>query len=536
MSSEKTREKTKPRDITEDFLLCNRCGKCRSVCPVCQEEKREWSSARGKVELAEAFFRGEPVEPEDFREVFEMCLHCKTCTENCPSGMRADEVVMAATTEMARRGFLPRLKRIALGLLEGMDNILFKTTRAVGLAQKAPLHGVGMKSPLRHLFPLLGWSKERFVPLPQKKPFLSESSGFFRAAEINPEFPSPAALRASVGEGEEGVDLSAAFSLLERVRRAREKNLERGFTAYYFAGHAVNHFFPEEAEAVVGMLNILGVDVVVPADQICCGAPVYYAGDLGREREIAAKTVKRFQRYDYDVIVTSCASGGLMLKDVYPRLFDLTGDGYFRIEWDREAEVLRRKDNGEARAADLDEAARIYRQKVEGRVRDINEMLAELLHAGAETDQDTSEFIPSGEEESLPENGLPVVTYHHPCHLNRGQGINSQPESLLELLPGYTYRPMPEADRCCGGGGSFTFTHSSLSESIGRVKMRSVESVNPDMLVTSCPVCRIQLMDMVRRYFVLHAGDRGKEEKVIPVRTPVELLLNDTGRIMNITN
>lgn len=49
-------EKGPGRDVTRDFLLCNRCGTCRYVCPLLPVFREEWAGARGKVELAEAFF------------------------------------------------------------------------------------------------------------------------------------------------------------------------------------------------------------------------------------------------------------------------------------------------------------------------------------------------------------------------------------------------------------------------------------------------------------------------------------------------
>ena len=113
------------KDITDDLLLCNRCGTCRSVCPLLSVEREEWAGARGKVEIAEAFFRGENLDDDEVRKVFDYCLHCMACEESCPSGMRADEIVMAVRAEMARRGKLPRLKRLGLKVLGGADAALF---------------------------------------------------------------------------------------------------------------------------------------------------------------------------------------------------------------------------------------------------------------------------------------------------------------------------------------------------------------------------------------------------------------------------
>jgi Fe-S oxidoreductase len=91
---------------------------------------------------------------------------------------------------------------------------------------------------------------------------------------------------------------------------------------------------------------------------------------------------------------------------------------------------------------------------------------------------------------------------------------------------------MPDADRCCGGGGAFTFTHSKVSEKVAARKMDAVASVSPDIVSTSCPVCRIQLMDMLRRRFVLEAEKGGEKVRRIAVRTPAELLAGELRKAL----
>jgi Fe-S oxidoreductase len=141
--------------------------------------------------------------------------------------------------------------------------------------------------------------------------------------------------------------------------------------------------------------------------------------------------------------------------------------------------------------------------------------------------QDAAPGTSSGQDTKLP-----IVTYHQPCHLNRGQGVDWQPEAILKLLPGFTYVRMKDFDRCCGGGGSFTFIHSKASEEIAKVKMNAVAAVCPDVVATACPLCRIQLMDMINRCRPQAASGRGERPKPLPVTTPAELLLENLHRVM----
>jgi glycolate oxidase iron-sulfur subunit len=537
------------RDITEDLLLCNRCGTCRSVCPLLSVDREEWAGARGKVEIAEAFFRGEHLDNDEVRRIFDYCLHCMACEENCPSGMRADEIVMAVRAEMARRGRLPLLKRLALKALGGADAALFAIMRAVGLARRSPLHGVGGKSPLSALYPLVGWPRERFLPLPASRPFLGSGPELYPAADIAAALPGggrepaisagAAAAPAAPARIADAADGVKAAELLDRVAAARRRNIAAGRRAYFFVGHAVNQFFPEEGRAVARLLNMLGVDVIAPKNQACCGAPVYYAGDIDGARRVAVDVLERFEGHAYDWIVTSCASGGLMLKEEFPRIFDLTGDGYFEIEWVPELESFRRVPGRSTVRAQYPRVEDLYREYVAGKVRDVNELVAELLDLRAETD-DLSGMLDGAAKRDEPAEirargpgaSLPVVTFHQPCHLTRGQGVDWQCEAILEMLPGYRYVRMNDFDRCCGGGGAFAFAYGGASTEVAAVKMRAVAEASPDIVATACPLCRIQLMDMIRRRFVIEARERGETPRAIPVTTPAELLLEDLQRLM----
>ena len=530
----------KKRNVADDFLLCNRCGACRAVCPVAGAVGEEWASARGKVELAEAFFRGEKLSDEDLQQAFDLCLHCMMCEDNCPSGMRADEVILAAKSEMARRGKIPRMKRIALGMLDGMDNVLFRTMRMLGLSRKGPPHGTGGKSPLSVLYPLLGWPRQRFFPLPKNRPFLKKGSEFFPASFFDEIMLDPARFTGKTYR-DTGFDQAAASALVELVLKTRIKNRAERRRVYFFVGHTVNQFFPEEAEAIVLVLNILGIDVHAPADQACCGAPQFYSGDIEAARKTAAKVVEKISRVEFDWIVTSCSSGGRMLKHEFPRLFDLNEDGFFNIAWDPVTEVFTRKGGGSSAREEYFETGELYRKKVEGRVFDINELIVDLL--GLEKSVRGFDSMVMNMDEGQKEAGLQgsgdkpadqrsTVTYHHPCHLKRGQQVDWQPEMILESLPGWKYARMKDADVCCGGGGLFTFTHTKESEMIAKRKVDAIEEAGPGVVATACPLCRIQLMDMMKRRFVLEAKDKGLPAREIPVVSPVELLAGDLLKIL----
>jgi glycolate oxidase iron-sulfur subunit len=230
----------------------------------------------------------------------------------------------------------------------------------------------------------------------------------------------------------------------------------------FFVGCATNMIFPRVGLAAVRALVGEGFEVVIPKGQVCCGVPVYTAGDREDARDLARANVKAFRRHKLDAVVVCCASGGLALKKDYENLLGL-----------------------ERRAL----GAQVY---------DISEFLAKF-----------GKLALKGGRGMAPVS----VTYHDPCHLNRGQGEVAAPRTLLGALPHVRFVEMEESDRCCGGGGTFSFSHYDLAKEIGRKKVNYIAASGADVVATSCPSCMMQLEDMLRR--------NGLSQKVVHV---VELL------------
>ncbi len=153
-----------------------------------------------------------------------------------------------------------------------------------------------------------------------------------------------------------------------------------------------------------------------------------------------------------EAVLTACPTCGSALKHFIPRL--LAGDP----EWSLRAEVL------------------------------------------AERTVDATEYL--AERVDLPAASAPAgvrVTYHDPCHLARGQGVRSQPRDLVTRVAGHDLVELASAEVCCGGAGSFLLTHPSLSRKIGDRKAAEIAATGADVVVTSCPGCRMQLTGSLRR-------------------------------------
>jgi len=223
----------------------------------------------------------------------------------------------------------------------------------------------------------------------------------------------------------------------------------------YFTGCMTDYVFPEVGKKIIGFLTKNGVEVVVPREQGCCGAPVFLGmGDFEAGRKFADTNVKAFK--DVDHIITDCATCASSMKDYMKYL------------------------------ADTDERKRDYAEYGD-KIHDITEYLVDVLK------------IPDSAYRVRPEFRGKTVTWHEPCHLGRYLGVKEQPRRILNVSPDISYVEMPEADHCCGMAGTFSVYFYELAKKIADRKIDNIVSTGADILVTDCPGCEVQLIDATVR-------------------------------------
>lgn len=241
----------------------------------------------------------------------------------------------------------------------------------------------------------------------------------------------------------------------------------------FFTGCMLNYIYPDTGRAIVDVLNRNGVEVVIPRRQYCCGTPAFTSGDFAAARYLAARNVAVLDG-DYDAIITGCASCGAALKHDYAMVID---DPAVKERW----------------------------QKLSDKVYDISAFLVKFGYK--------QEFGKIAAR----------VTYHDPCHLVRGMGVSKEPRQIIESLSGVEFAEMPEADKCCGCGGTFSMMYYELSRRINDRKLDNATSTGAEVLLTGCPACRMHITDgLTQRHSdmqVLHtielldqayqAGDKG---------------------------
>ena len=394
---------------------CMRCGNCKPVCPIFREIGEEAASPRGRVRLMRGVSSGEVNLSARYQELIGKCINCRACTDECPSGIEPNVAVLNARKQLVLEKGLPLVKRIIFRKAMRARRLFPASAKLLGMLQRISMIG-NPRNPIRLAFPLAGLPADKAIPYFQIKTALD------RLPEVNP---------------------------VEN----------RKYRVAYFVGCGSNLLFPEIAEAVVGLLNHFGVEVVIPHDQMCCGTPVFNSGDVEGARYLAERNLRIFSNLKVDAIITACGSCGLALKQEWR---DLLG-----IEVPKEF------------------SAKVY---------DFTEFLVDRLGI----------LEVSGDREArhpAPVTRHPVsrLTYHDSCHLNRGMRVSSQPRQLLSSREDVELVEMAEAEKCCGGGGAFSIYHPELSRKVGARKAQDIINTGADTVVTGCPSCIMQLQEMLAR-------------------------------------
>lgn len=212
----------------------------------------------------------------------------------------------------------------------------------------------------------------------------------------------------------------------------------------------IDQIYPEIGEAVVQVLERLGVTVDVPTDQTCCGQPAFNSGFRDDARIVAGRNIEVLR--GGGTVVTPSGSCASMIRHYYPELFS---------------------DNPQMHAAALELAGRTF---------EFSEYLVDVLGV-----TDVGARFPA------------TLAIHDACHGLRGLGIKAQPRALLAQIEGAQVVELADAERCCGFGGLFAIKLGHISEALVQDKTDAILASGADYAVTCDASCMTQINGRLSR-------------------------------------
>ncbi|MEQ8480994.1 MAG: glycolate oxidase subunit GlcF [Hoeflea sp.] len=381
---------------------CVHCGFCTATCPTYVTLGNELDSPRGRIYLIKDMLENDRPADKQVVTHIDRCLSCLACMTTCPSGVNYMHLVDHARAHIEKTYKRPLVDRMLRALLA---MVLPYPARF-----RASLYAARLGRPFAPLFRVIPGLKPMAAMLELAPSSIPARSELAR--------PGP---RKAAGE-----------------RRGRVAIL---------TGCAQPVLKPGINEATVRLLNRIGVEVVVPEGEGCCGALVHH---MGREHDALAAArnnvdawTREIDNGGLDAIIITASGCGTTIKDY----------GY-----------MLREDPAYA-----DRAAR-----VSALAKDITEYLAGI---------------------DLPEpanRANLVVAYHSACSMQHGQKITTQPKALLKAA-GFTVKEPSEGHLCCGSAGTYNIMQPEIARTLRDRKVKNIERTRPDLIATGNIGCMTQI-------------------------------------------
>ncbi len=380
---------------------CVHCGFCTATCPTYVTLGNELDSPRGRIYLIKDMLEnGRPADEEVVTHI-DRCLSCLACMTTCPSDVNYMHLVDHARVHIENTYKRPLKDRLVRAMLAA---VLPYPSR-FRLALKAARIGRPFAALLRRVPPL---------------------KTFGVMLDLAPRHVAPPSNADQPG--------------------TRAADAERRGRVAILTGCAQPVLKPEINEATIRLLTRLGVEVVVPDGEGCCGALVHH---MGREEQALVSA-----RRNVDVWIKAADEGGLDAIVITASGCGTTIKDY--------GHMLR-----------LDPAYAEKAARVSALAKDITEYL-------------TSLDLPRQEAKNM------TVAYHSACSMQHGQKITVAPKLLLKNA-GFTVRDPAEGHLCCGSAGTYNILQPEISATLKARKVKNIEATKADIIATGNIGCITQI-------------------------------------------
>lgn len=397
----------------DQLTNCMRCGFCLPACPTFRETGVEPESPRGRIALMKAVADGLMDPDQVFQDQMNHCLGCRACEPVCPADVKYGQLI-----EQARDAIEDHATHSAP--VTGLRKLMFK--------------GV---FPKRGSLKLLGGSLAFYQKSGLRK--LARGTGIMRL------FPD------HLREMESILPDSTSRGVIEQVGTFYPAKGTPIARVALFRGCIMDVMFAGTNVNTVELLSEAGFEVVIPKEQVCCGALHAHSGEMDQARSLAKINIAVFKEAGIDYVVSNAGGCGALL-----------------VEYDH----LMHEDN--------DPAVRENAKWFAKRVIDVSKLVVEKGR------------IPHFVEKMSGQNDV-TVTYQDSCHLRNVMKSSGAPRQLMRSVEGACFVEMKESDRCCGSAGIYNVTQPEMAGQLLEHKMEHAATTNARYMLTSNPGCLLQM-------------------------------------------
>jgi L-lactate dehydrogenase complex protein LldE len=216
----------------------------------------------------------------------------------------------------------------------------------------------------------------------------------------------------------------------------------------------VDQINPEVGVSAVRVLRRLGVDVIYPEGQTCCGQPAFNSGFFDEARSVGRHFLDVFEKERFDYVVCPSGSCTTMVSHYLPFIF---------------------KDLPDERARS---------EALGGRVREFSDFLVNVMGASAK---------------DLGAHHEAKAVFHTGCHQRRELGVLKEPRELLEGVEGLDLVGWEKEELCCGFGGTFSVKMPAISTAMADEKIKALDRSGADTLISGDSSCLMHLNGRLKR-------------------------------------
>ncbi len=187
---------------------------------------------------------------------------------------------------------------------------------------------------------------------------------------------------------------------------------------------------------------------------LCCGAPLYYAGDMEGFKQVSLKTKAEIETRQLRRIVVDCPTCTRMMTEVY-----------------REVGV---------------------------------ELGVEIMH----TVQFIESLVKQGKVSHKKEKR--TVTFHDPCILSYDLAMSHMPREIITAL-GFTLKEpvySQEHTHCCGAAYGAKIGDHRVKDAVTSRRLNELRNAEADIYVTACPTCKSVLSEIDMKYITELVAER----------------------------